>query len=187
VSFISEISLTIIIALLKLKLHITTFTISSSYAKMKNKNIPYNYYFSPITRFTVSVLHTHWAKKRKIDTPHTGTHAHMYRRRTEHAMSKRKRYKRKNNNQQNTTQKTRSSNTYSEWTQISRRVSSSCSTCDTRRVILVTKHTNNHEWRKDRIVITNGTYAWSFATQIFSYGWSSHGGVHKTLEVMTST
>ena len=61
-SFISEISLTIIIALLKLKLHITTFTISSSYAKMKNKNIPYNYYFSPITRFTVSVLHTYWAK-----------------------------------------------------------------------------------------------------------------------------
>ena len=34
---------------------------------------------------------------------------------------------------------------------------------------------------------TSGTYPWSFVTQIFHYGQSSHGGDRKTFEVMTST
>ena len=43
----------------------------------------------------------------------------------------------------------------------------SCSTCDTRRVTLVTNRMINHEWRKDRIMImTNGTYPWSFVEHI---------------------
>jgi hypothetical protein len=44
----------------------------------------------------------------------------------------------------------------------------SCSSCGTRRVNLVTNHVISHEWWKDREVITtNGTYPWSFVTQIF--------------------
>ena len=43
------------------------------------------------------------------------------------------------------------------------RVSSSCSTSDTRRFTLVTNPVISHEWGKDRIVITtNGTYPGSF-------------------------
>jgi hypothetical protein len=39
----------------------------------------------------------------------------------------------------------------------------------TRPVTLVTNPMKNHEWGKDRIVITtNGTYPWSFMAQIFS-------------------
>ena len=34
---------------------------------------------------------------------------------------------------------------------------------------------------------TNGTYPWSFVTQIFHNGQSSHGGDRKIFEVMTST
>ena len=34
---------------------------------------------------------------------------------------------------------------------------------------------------------TSGTYPWSFVTQIFHNGQPSHGGDHKTFEVMTST
>jgi hypothetical protein len=34
---------------------------------------------------------------------------------------------------------------------------------------------------------TSGTYPWSFVTQIFHNGQSSHGGGRKTLEMMTST
>ena len=54
------------------------------------------------------------------------------------------------------------------------RVSSSCSTRDTRRVNLVKK---TH----------GGTYPWSFVKQIFHSGQPSHGGDLKTFEVMTST
>ena len=41
---------------------------------------------------------------------------------------------------------------------------------------------------EDREVFTtSGTYPWSFVTQIFHNGQPSHGGDHKTFEVMTST
>ena len=49
----------------------------------------------------------------------------------------------------------------------SRRVSSSCSTSDTRHVNLVTNPVISHERGKDREVFTSGTYPWSFVTQIF--------------------
>ena len=47
------------------------------------------------------------------------------------------------------------------------RVSSPCSTSDTRRVNLVTNPVISREWGKDREVFTtSGTYPWSFVTQI---------------------
>jgi len=50
-------------------------------------------------------------------------------------------------------------------------VSSSCSTCVTHRVTLVTKTVIIHKRGNDRIVITtNGTYPWSFVTQILRNG-----------------
>jgi hypothetical protein len=67
------------------------------------------------------------------------------------------------------------------------RISSSCSTSDTRCVNLVTNPVISHEWEKDREVFTtSGTYPWSFMTQIFHSGQPSHGGHRKTFEVMTS-
>jgi hypothetical protein len=55
----------------------------------------------------------------------------------------------------------------------SERVSSTCcSTSDTRRVNLETNQVINHEWGKDREVLTtNGRYLWSFVTQIFHIHW----------------
>jgi len=51
------------------------------------------------------------------------------------------------------------------------RVSSPCSTSDTRRVNLVTNPVIRHEQGKDREVLTtSGTYPWSFVTQIFHNG-----------------
>jgi hypothetical protein len=68
------------------------------------------------------------------------------------------------------------------------RVSSSCSTSGTRRVNLVTNPVISHEWEKEQEVFTtSGTYPWSFVTKIFHKGQPSHGGGHKTFEVMTST
>ena len=70
----------------------------------------------------------------------------------------------------------------------SERVSSSCSTSDTRRGNLVTNPVISHEWGKDQEVLrTSGTYPWLFVTQIFHNGQPSHGGDGKTLEVMTSS
>ena len=67
------------------------------------------------------------------------------------------------------------------------RVSSSCSTSDTRRVNLVTNPVISREWGNDREVFTiSGTYPWSFVKQIFHNGQPSHGGDHKPFEVMTS-
>jgi hypothetical protein len=37
------------------------------------------------------------------------------------------------------------------------------------------------------VFTTNGTYPWSFATQVFQNVQPSHGGVRKILAVMTST
>jgi hypothetical protein len=37
------------------------------------------------------------------------------------------------------------------------------------------------------VFTTNGTYPWSFVTQIFHNGQPSHGGDRKIFEVMTST
>ena len=60
------------------------------------------------------------------------------------------------------------------------RVSSSCSTSDTRRVNLVTNPVICHELGKDREVFTiSGTYPWSFVTQIFHNGQPSHDGNRK--------
>ena len=67
------------------------------------------------------------------------------------------------------------------------RVGSSCSTSGT-RVNLVTNSVIGHERGKDREVLTtNGTFPWSFVTQIFYNGNPSRGDDHKTFEVMTST
>jgi hypothetical protein len=59
----------------------------------------------------------------------------------------------------------------------SERVSSSCSTSDTRRVNLVTNPVIIHDRGKDREVLTtSGTYPSSFVTQVFHkiYGKSLH-------------
>jgi hypothetical protein len=65
------------------------------------------------------------------------------------------------------------------------RVRSSCSTSGTSRVNLVTNPVISREWGKDREVFTtSGTYPWSFVTQIFHNGQTSHGNI---FEVMTST
>jgi len=46
----------------------------------------------------------------------------------------------------------------------------------------------SHERGKDwEALTTNGTYPWSFVTQIFHNGQPSHGGDRETFEVMTST
>ena len=66
------------------------------------------------------------------------------------------------------------------------RVSSSCSTSDTRHTNLVTNPVISHERGKDREVFTTrGTYPRSFVTQIFHNGQPSCGGNHKTFEVIT--
>ena len=68
------------------------------------------------------------------------------------------------------------------------RVSSSCSTSDTRRVNLVTNKVISHERGKDREVLTTSeTYPWSFVPQIFHNGQPSRGGDSKTFDLMTST
>jgi hypothetical protein len=67
------------------------------------------------------------------------------------------------------------------------RVSSVCSTSDTRRVNLVTNPVISHEIGKDREVFISGTYPKSFVTQIFHNGQPSHGDDRTTFEVMIST
>ena len=55
---------------------------------------------------------------------------------------------------------------------------------DARPFTLVTSPLINHEWGKDRIVITtNGTYPWSFVIQIFRTGSPGPGCYRKTFEV----
>jgi hypothetical protein len=50
-------------------------------------------------------------------------------------------------------------------------VISSFSTRSTSRVTIVTNPVINHDWGKDRIMITtNGAYPWSFARQLFRNG-----------------
>jgi hypothetical protein len=61
------------------------------------------------------------------------------------------------------------------------RVSSPCSTSDTRRVNLVTNPVISHERGKDQeMFTTSGTYPWSFVTHIFHSGQPSRGGDRKT-------
>ena len=65
------------------------------------------------------------------------------------------------------------------------RVSSSCSTSDTRRVNLVTNPVISHELGKDwEVFTTSGTYPWSFVTHIFHNHQPGRGGDSKTFEVM---
>ena len=46
----------------------------------------------------------------------------------------------------------------------------------------------SHEFGKEwEVFTTNGTYPWSFVTQILHNGQPSHGGDRKAVEVMTST
>ena len=69
---------------------------------------------------------------------------------------------------------------------LSERVSSSCSTSATRRVILVTNPVISHERGKNREVLTtNGAYPWSFVTQISHSDQPSHGGDRNPFAVMT--
>ena len=88
-------------------------------------------------------------------------------RRTDNTMAKRKRT---NNDLQYTAQKTKDRATRTplktgDKLRCSRRISSFCSTCGTRRVTLVTHPLIRHGWGKDRVVnTTNGTYPWSFVT-----------------------
>ena len=64
------------------------------------------------------------------------------------------------------------------------RVGSSCSTSDTRRVNLVTNPVISHERGKDReVLMTSGTYPWSFVTQIFHNGQPSRGGDRKAFNI----
>jgi hypothetical protein len=68
------------------------------------------------------------------------------------------------------------------------RVSSSCSTSDTRLVKIVTNPVISHERGQDwELLTTSGTYPWSFVTQIFHNGQPGRGADRKTFEVMTST
>ncbi len=67
------------------------------------------------------------------------------------------------------------------------RVSSSCSTSDTRHINLVTNPVISHERDKDQEVLaTGGTYPWPFVTQIFHSGQPNHGCDHNTFELMIS-
>ena len=62
------------------------------------------------------------------------------------------------------------------------RVSSYCSTSDTRRVNLVTNSVISHDWGKVREVLTtSGTYPWSFLT--LHSDQPGHGDYRKTFEV----
>ena len=68
------------------------------------------------------------------------------------------------------------------------KVGSSCSTSGARRINLVTNPMISDEWARDREVFTtNGTYPWSFVTQICNRGQPSHGGDRETFQEMTST
>jgi hypothetical protein len=112
------------------------------------------------------------------------------RRRTDNTMGKRKRT---NNDLQNYTNRTTNRVTRTPpktWGELrcSGRVSSSCPTGITRRVNLIINLVISLEWGKDREVLTtNGTYPWSFVTQIFHNGQPSHGDDRKTFEEMNST
>ena len=46
----------------------------------------------------------------------------------------------------------------------------SCSTSGILRVTLITNPVLSHERGKDRVVLTSGTYPWSFVRQIFRNG-----------------
>ena len=78
-----------------------------------------------------------------------------------------------NNNLQTTTQKTKDRATRMPPKNggelvCSGRISSSCSTNDTRLATLVTNPMIYHEWWRHQIMITkDGTYLWSFVTHIF--------------------
>ena len=78
--------------------------------------------------------------------------------------------KKRSNDLQSTTQKA------GDELRCSRRLSSSCSSRRTRRVTPVANPMISHEKGTDGIVITtNGTYPWSFVTQLFRNGKSCHG------------
>ena len=68
------------------------------------------------------------------------------------------------------------------------RARSFCCTSGTRRVNIVTNPVISLEWGRDQEVFaTSGTYPWSFVTQIFHNGQSSHGDDRQIFEAMTST
>jgi hypothetical protein len=98
----------------------------------------------------------------------------VYRRRTDNTMAKRKVQKDKQQSTKHTYKTkdrvTRTPLRPGDDLRCSGRVSSSCSTSDTRDVNLVTNLVISHERGKDRELFTSGTYPWSFVTQIFHNG-----------------
>ena len=130
------------------------------------------------------------AKRRRTDN------TMAKRRRTDNTIAKRRRTdntmaKRTNNDIQNIIQKAKDRETRTllktggelRWLL---KVSSSCSTCDTCCVTLITNPVISHKWGNYQIVITgtiNGTYLWSFVTRIFRSGQPIPGGDRQTFEV----
>jgi hypothetical protein len=129
--------------------------------------------------------------KKSLKIP-KGQSESVYRRKTDNTVAKAKSTKGQTTIYKTYTYNWRLSNTIPLKTggelRCSGRVSSSCSTCLTHRVNLVTNPVIINEWGKNREVLTtSGTYSWSFVTQIFHNGQPSHGDDIKTFEVMTST
>ena len=129
--------------------------------------------------------------KKSLKIP-KGQSESVYRRKTDNTVAKAKSTKGQTTIYKTYTYNWRLSNTIPLKTggelRCSGRVSSSCSTCGTRRVNLVTNLVISREWGKDREVLTtSGTYPWSFVTQIFHNGQPNHGGDRNIFEVMTST
>ena len=112
----------------------------------------------------------------------------VYRRRTDNTIAKRKSTKGQTTIYKTKDRVTRTPLKTGGELRCSGRVSSSCSTCGTRRVNLVRNLVISREWGKDREVFTtSGTCPWLFVTQIFHNGQPSHDSDRKIFEVMTST
>ena len=99
----------------------------------------------------------------------------VYRRRTDNTIAKRKSTKGQTTIYKTKDRVTRTPLKTGGELRCSGRVSSSCSTCGTRRVNLVRNLVISREWGKDREVFTtSGTYPGSFVTQMFHSGQPSH-------------
>jgi len=142
-----------------------------------------------------STRHIHLSQlfryKKSLKIP-KGQSESVYRRRTDNTMAQKK----VQNDKQRSTKHTYKTKDRVTWTPLknggelrcSGRVSSSCSTSDTRRDNLLTNPVISHERGKEREVPrTSGTYPWSFVTQIYHNGQPSRSGDRKTFEVMTWT
>ena len=137
-------------------------------------------------------MYVYMSDKKSLKTPKMQSES-ANRRRTDNTMARRERKERTNNDLQNTTKKTKDWATQTPLKQrgdlrCSGRINSSCSTSCTRHVALVINPVISYKWGKIReMLTTNGTFLWSFVTQLFRNGQPSHGGVRKTFEEMIST